>query len=211
VAHDISGQGNNGTWSGTPSSPTGTHYTTGEIGSAAGYFNGTDNVLTIGTQPIYDFTGRLRFLCGSIREFERRRDFARENFNNNGNNGICLLFTLPTLNFAWRRMMVQELLVSMDRGRRRRLDASHDRIRRHQHVRLRQRHLKLASWICSYSSRNHASLVFGTPSKESGYVLTVPLRISASTTAPYPRVRSLPSMTPMSASRMLPKSSGLSR
>jgi hypothetical protein len=57
VAHDISGQGNDGTWRGTLSSPTGTHYTTGEIGSAAGYFDGTDNSLTIGTQPIYDFTG----------------------------------------------------------------------------------------------------------------------------------------------------------
>ena len=57
VAYDISGEGNNGTWRGTLSSPTGTHYTTGEIGSAAGYFDGTDNSLTIGTQPIYDFTG----------------------------------------------------------------------------------------------------------------------------------------------------------
>ena len=57
VAHDISGQGNDGTWSGTPSSPSGTHYTTGKIGSAAGYFNGNDNSLTIGTQSVYDFTG----------------------------------------------------------------------------------------------------------------------------------------------------------
>ena len=58
VAYDRSGQGNNGTWSGTPSSPIGiSYYTTGKIGSAAGYFNGNDNRLTIGTQPVYDFTG----------------------------------------------------------------------------------------------------------------------------------------------------------
>jgi hypothetical protein len=59
VAHDISGQGNNGTWSGVPSSPNGTYYTTGVIGSYAGYFDGSDNELTIGTQPVYEFTGPL--------------------------------------------------------------------------------------------------------------------------------------------------------
>ncbi|MGD0649522.1 MAG: LamG-like jellyroll fold domain-containing protein, partial [Acidobacteriaceae bacterium] len=57
VAHDISGQGNNGTWSGVPSSPNGTYYSTGVIGSYAGYFDGSDNKLTIGTQPAYQFTG----------------------------------------------------------------------------------------------------------------------------------------------------------
>jgi Concanavalin A-like lectin/glucanases superfamily/Fibronectin type III domain/Pectate lyase superfamily protein/Abnormal spindle-like microcephaly-assoc'd, ASPM-SPD-2-Hydin len=57
VAHDISSQGNNGTWSGIPSSPNGTYYTTGLIGSYAGYFDGSDNQLTIGTRPVYEFTG----------------------------------------------------------------------------------------------------------------------------------------------------------
>jgi hypothetical protein len=57
VAHDISGLGNNGTWSGVPSSPNGTHYTTGMIGPYAGYFDGTDNQLNIGTQHAYAFTG----------------------------------------------------------------------------------------------------------------------------------------------------------
>jgi hypothetical protein len=57
VAHDVSGQGNNGTWSGTPSSPSGTYYTTGVIGSYAGYFDGSDDRVTIGTQPVYEFTG----------------------------------------------------------------------------------------------------------------------------------------------------------
>jgi Concanavalin A-like lectin/glucanases superfamily/Pectate lyase superfamily protein/Fibronectin type III domain/Abnormal spindle-like microcephaly-assoc'd, ASPM-SPD-2-Hydin len=57
VAHDISGQGNNGTWSGTPSSPSGTYYTTGVVGPYAGYFDGSDDSVTVGTQPIYEFTG----------------------------------------------------------------------------------------------------------------------------------------------------------
>jgi hypothetical protein len=57
TAHDISGQGNNGTWSGVPSSPNDTYYTAGLIGSYAGYFDGSDNKVTIGTQPVYQFTG----------------------------------------------------------------------------------------------------------------------------------------------------------
>ncbi len=57
VAHDISGQGNNATWSGVPSSPNSTYYATGVIGPYAGYFDGSDNKLTIGTKPVYEFTG----------------------------------------------------------------------------------------------------------------------------------------------------------
>ena len=56
VAHDLSGQGNNGTWQGVPSSH-GTYYTAGMINSYAGYFDGSDNQVTIGTQPVYGFTG----------------------------------------------------------------------------------------------------------------------------------------------------------
>ena len=100
VAHDISGQGNDGTWSGTPSSPSGTHYTTGKIGSAAGYFNGNDNSLTIGTQSVYDFTGpftismwinpaSLNWPAGIL---------ARENSNNGGNNGYLLVLYPYSLN-----------------------------------------------------------------------------------------------------------------
>jgi len=91
VAHDISGQGNNGTWGGTPSSSNGTYYTTGEIGSAAGYFNGTDNSLTIGTQPVYEFTGPFTVsLWIKPASLEVAGIFARENFKNNGNNGYLL-------------------------------------------------------------------------------------------------------------------------
>lgn len=57
VANDASGQGNNGMWSGTPGSPTTTYYTAGVIGSSAGYFGGGDASLTIGTKPVYKFTG----------------------------------------------------------------------------------------------------------------------------------------------------------
>jgi hypothetical protein len=94
VAHDHSGQGNDGRWSGTPSSPSGTsYYTTGEIGSSAGYFNGSDNSLTIGTQPIYGLTGpftismwinpaSLNYQAGIL---------ARESSDTNGNNGYLLV------------------------------------------------------------------------------------------------------------------------
>jgi hypothetical protein len=101
VAHDISGQGNNGTWSGRPSSPSGTYYTTGEIGSAAGYFNGTDNALTIGTQPVYGFTGPFTIsmwidpMSSSVEGI-----FARENFVNNGNNGYFLALYPPDPKFC---------------------------------------------------------------------------------------------------------------
>jgi len=66
--------------------------TTGRMGSVAGYFNGNDNSLTIGTQPIYDFTGPFTdFYVDQSREFEPSQGFsARENFNNNGNNGYLL-------------------------------------------------------------------------------------------------------------------------
>jgi hypothetical protein len=57
AAHDISGQGNTGTWSGVPSSPSGTYYSPGLIGPYAGYFDGSDDKLTIGTKPVYQFTG----------------------------------------------------------------------------------------------------------------------------------------------------------
>jgi len=61
VAYDISGQGNNAKWSGFPSSPTYTYYTTyytaGQSATYTGYLDGSDNGLTVGTQPVYAFTG----------------------------------------------------------------------------------------------------------------------------------------------------------
>jgi hypothetical protein len=91
VAHDISGQGNNGTWSGTPSSPSGSYYATGKLASAAGYFNGIDNSLTIGTQPIYEFTGPFTIsMWINPASSNVAGIFARENFINNGNNGYLL-------------------------------------------------------------------------------------------------------------------------
>jgi hypothetical protein len=49
---DASGNGNNGTWTGTPPSPNGTYYTSGKVGTYAGDFNGnsgTEYVTTNGT------------------------------------------------------------------------------------------------------------------------------------------------------------------
>lgn len=57
VAHDLSGQGNNGSWSGFPSSAKGTYYSSGLVGSFAGYFDGSDDQVNIGTRPAYQFTG----------------------------------------------------------------------------------------------------------------------------------------------------------
>ena len=62
MAYNRSTQGNNGTWIGTPNSPSGIYYATGRMGTVAGYFSdsgnsGTNHGLTIGTQPVYDFTG----------------------------------------------------------------------------------------------------------------------------------------------------------
>jgi len=99
VAYDISGQGNNGTWRGRPSSPTGTYYTTGKVGSAAGYFNGIDNGLVIGTQPVYASTGPFTISmwinpAASINPAGSSLEaiFARENSNNGG---YCL-FLYPS-------------------------------------------------------------------------------------------------------------------
>jgi hypothetical protein len=49
---DQSGNGNGGTWSGTPAGNGGTYYAAGKVGSYAGYFNGNtgnDSVVTNGT------------------------------------------------------------------------------------------------------------------------------------------------------------------
>ena len=101
VAHDVSGQGNNVMWSGTPSSPSGTYYTRGEIGSAAGYFNGTDNVLTVGTQPVYAFTGPFTISMWINPASARTVGIvSRENFKNDGNNGYLLGLTPPNAQFC---------------------------------------------------------------------------------------------------------------
>ncbi len=92
VAHDISGQGNDATWSGTPSSPTVTYYTLGTVGADAGYFNGIDNALTVGTQPVYGFTGpfTISMWINPVVSNSGEAIFARENFSNGGSNGYLL-------------------------------------------------------------------------------------------------------------------------
>jgi hypothetical protein len=96
VAHDISGQGNNGTWSGAPSSPNGTYYTTGLIGAYAGYFDGSDNEVTIGTKPVYQFTGPFTVSAwvntvasGTILTMQ-----------NGGDNGYVLAINYGAINFC---------------------------------------------------------------------------------------------------------------
>lgn len=51
-AKDMTGQDNNGAWGGTPNPATETYYS-----GDAGYFDGTDNSVTIGTRPVYQLTG----------------------------------------------------------------------------------------------------------------------------------------------------------
>jgi prepilin-type N-terminal cleavage/methylation domain-containing protein len=46
---DQSGNGNTGTWHGTPAGNNGTYYTGGKVGSYAGYFNGTNDYATTAT------------------------------------------------------------------------------------------------------------------------------------------------------------------
>jgi uncharacterized protein YjdB len=87
VAYDHSGQGNNGTWSGTPSSPGATYYASGEsaLSTAAGYMNGTDNGLTIGTQSIYNFTGPFTIsMWINPASSKNAFIFGRETVNNGG-------------------------------------------------------------------------------------------------------------------------------
>ncbi len=47
IAYDASGNGGNGTWYGTQSSPSGTYYTGGTVEPYAGYFNGTDDYIMV--------------------------------------------------------------------------------------------------------------------------------------------------------------------
>ncbi len=51
VAHDLTGNGNEGAWVGTQAGSSG-FYSVGKAGSYAGYFNGSDNYLNCGTNPI---------------------------------------------------------------------------------------------------------------------------------------------------------------
>src|ERR1039458_6626450 len=48
---DQSGNGSTGTWHGTPAGNKGTYYTGGKIGSYAGYFDGSDNVVNFTSPP----------------------------------------------------------------------------------------------------------------------------------------------------------------
>lgn len=54
VAYDGSGNGLNGTWSGTQSSASGTYYTAGLIGPSAGYFNGSNDYIGMGSSTLFD-------------------------------------------------------------------------------------------------------------------------------------------------------------
>jgi prepilin-type N-terminal cleavage/methylation domain-containing protein len=45
---DMSGNGNNGTWLGTPAGSGGSYYVTGKVGTGAGYFNGSNDYISVG-------------------------------------------------------------------------------------------------------------------------------------------------------------------
>jgi hypothetical protein len=57
IAIDQSGNNNNGTWSGKPSSPNSTYYGAGKIGNYAGWFDGTDNYINVPSQSSLMPTG----------------------------------------------------------------------------------------------------------------------------------------------------------
>ena len=95
MAHDISGQGNNGTWSGVPSSPNDTYYATGVIGSYAGYFDGSDNKLTIGTQPVYEFTGPFT-VSAWVNTLASGTILTMQNGGNNGYN-LAIIYGMNPL------------------------------------------------------------------------------------------------------------------
>jgi peptidoglycan hydrolase-like protein with peptidoglycan-binding domain len=58
VALDSTGNGLNGSWNGTKSSPNGTYYSSiVAAGAAAGYFNGTNNFIDMGNSTLFDTQG----------------------------------------------------------------------------------------------------------------------------------------------------------
>jgi prepilin-type N-terminal cleavage/methylation domain-containing protein len=57
LAYDLSGNNNNGQWSGTPSGNNGTYYAQGKVGAYAGSFDGSTDWINAGTSPILNLTG----------------------------------------------------------------------------------------------------------------------------------------------------------
>ena len=85
VVHDISGQGNNGAWHGKPTSPSDTYYAVGMIGPYAGYFDGSDNSVTVGSQPVYQLTGPFT-ISAWVNTFYNGTIISMQNGGDNGYN-----------------------------------------------------------------------------------------------------------------------------
>ncbi len=56
---DQSGNGNNGTWNGTPVGTNGTYYTSGKIGNYAGDFDGTSDYVLVTSSPSIALSGNM--------------------------------------------------------------------------------------------------------------------------------------------------------
>ena len=61
TTQDMSGNGNTGTWFGTPSGASGTYYGAGKVGSWAGYFNGSNDEIGIGNLGATPSQGTISF------------------------------------------------------------------------------------------------------------------------------------------------------
>lgn len=59
---DQSGNGNNGTWGGTPGGINSTYYTVGKLGPYAGNFNGSNNYLDLGSSTIFNITSSISMI-----------------------------------------------------------------------------------------------------------------------------------------------------
>jgi hypothetical protein len=87
IAIDQSGNNNNGTWSGTPSSPNSTYYGAGKIGNYAGWFDGSTDYISISTSTILNNT------------FNNTNSFTlTEWVNYSGSNGYYSSFSKGTSN-----------------------------------------------------------------------------------------------------------------
>ena len=201
VAYDISGQGNNGVWSGAPSSPSGTYYTTGFIGSYAGYFDGNDTSVTIGTQPVYRFTGPFT-LSAWVNTVSSGTILSMQN---GGDNGYNLGINYGVIRFCVYANTTQSCVGGGSYPLSRPAWTYFTAVFDGSNISIYANGVFVASDPAPAPTASTGSLVFVRPREAAIRTSAVPWMISVSITAPFPPVRYLPSITSTSVPPMPPQ------
>lgn len=96
---DRSGNGNNGTWEGTPIGSNNTYYTSGKVGGYAGAFDGSTDYIYLGNPSILQVTS---FTVSAWIERSAISSYTRlfANYNGNGNTGAFVMLAAGNANLG---------------------------------------------------------------------------------------------------------------